>query len=231
MSITVRSLLILAAVSLAACDVQIRDETPDQYTANHDIGLYEVKATVTDRGFLVSPTSVFLSAISCDRTIELQPDRSRTTWSTLMSVRCRSSFPLQFRAVWTVQNVSTRGKLVPPQPREIRLIEPEWTREAKQDTSQRSRTGWTTAVRYRVQTEPNVEITAARIEPVSDSPEDVKAAEPLSVTTQLPVMATCGDPVEITVHSKAQRAYGNLVIETTHPTVKTWQTRVEFAPL
>ncbi len=34
------------AITLGACDVQVRDETPAEYPANHDIGMYGVKATV-----------------------------------------------------------------------------------------------------------------------------------------------------------------------------------------
>ena len=31
--------------ALSACDVQVHDQTPDQYPANHDVGMYEIKAT------------------------------------------------------------------------------------------------------------------------------------------------------------------------------------------
>ena len=50
------------ALVLSACDVQVRDETPAEYPANHDIGMYDIKATVT-RDALVTPGSVFLFAL------------------------------------------------------------------------------------------------------------------------------------------------------------------------
>ncbi len=37
------------ATVLSACDVQVHDATPDQYPANHDVGMYEIKATVVPR--------------------------------------------------------------------------------------------------------------------------------------------------------------------------------------
>src|SRR5256885_10903566 len=50
------------ALMLGACDVQVHDETPAEYPANHDIGMYDIKATVT-RDALVAPGSVFLFAL------------------------------------------------------------------------------------------------------------------------------------------------------------------------
>ena len=229
MSNLARLIWIPVAIGLAACDVQVRDETPAEYTANHDIGMYEIKASIT-RGALVSPNSVHVTALSNGRTIELVPNDTRTTWSTLYPIRCRGSFPLQFRAVWTVQNISTRAKLEPAQPREIRLIEPEQPREVSMDTSDKSSKGWETAVSYRFMTVPSTMITAARIEPFSQEATDVEAAKPISVTTKLPLEAPCGEPVEIHILSKAPRAHGKLVIETNHPAVPRWETQVEFAP-
>lgn len=221
---------IALALGLIGCDVKVTDQTPSEYQANHDIGLYEIKARA-ERETLVSPTSVFLSARVGDQTVELEQNRDGT-WTGLASVRCRSSFPLQIRARWTIQGLSARSALVPPQPREIQLIErapaPE---QIGIDTSEKSRKGWEGAVPYRFVTRPMTHITAARIEPVSDDPADVKAAQSISVTSQLPLEASCATPVEVQLLSKATRAHANLVVETDHPTVPTWQTRVDFAPV
>ncbi len=229
-SILSRSIWMPLVLGLAACDVQIRDETPAEFKANHDIGMYEIKVSVT-RGALVSPASVHVTGLSGENTVELEPKAGRTTWSALYPIRCRSSFPLQFRAIWTVQNISTRMKLEPAQPREIRLIEPEPVREVNMDTSSRSRTGWDTMVSYRFVTAPNTLITAARIEPFSDAEADVTAAKALSVTTPTPIEVPCGEPVQIGIHSDAQRAHGKLVIETNNPQIPRWETRIEFAPV
>jgi hypothetical protein len=43
-------------------------------------------------------------------------------------------------------------------------------------------------------------------------------------------VAGCGDLVEVRVASSAPRAHGTLIIDTDHPAVPHWQTRVEFSP-
>jgi hypothetical protein len=163
--------------------------------------------------------------------IELSSNRDGTEWHGLYSVRCRSSFPLQFLAVWKLQGLATKQKLEPAQPREIKLIEPPLTREASIDTAGKSpKGGWEGGVPYRFATAQYTRITAAHIEPSSQDPADVAAAKPISVVSSFPVDATCGTPTEIHVSSTAPHAHGTLVIDTDHPAVPHWQTKVEFAP-
>jgi hypothetical protein len=149
----------------------------------------------------------------------------------LYSVRCQSSFPLQILAEWQLQGLSVRHKLAPPQPREIKLIEPALTRTASFDSSGKApKGGWLGSVQYRFVTVPSAQITAARVEPSSDAPADVKAAKAVSVLTPFPVVAGCGDLAEIRLAASDAHAHGTLVIDTDHPTVPHWQTRVEFSP-
>jgi hypothetical protein len=216
-------------LALSACDVQVRDETPAEYPASHDLGMYQIKAAV-QRDTLVSPGSVFLFGIGDKQRIELTPDRSGTEWTGLYSVRCHSSFPLQFLAVWKLQGLTTKQKLVPAQPREIRLIQPPLTRDFSVDTAVKNPKGWEGAVPFRFVTTASTQITGAHIEPLSQSPADVAAAKALSVVGRFPITAPCGTPTPVSVVSKAQRAHGNLVIDTDDPSVPHWQTKVEFAP-
>jgi hypothetical protein len=229
MSNFARVIGIALLLGLTACDVQLKDETPQEYTANHDLGMYEIK-TQAGSGAMVTPSSLHVTARVGDQRVELTPNRARTSWSALYSARCRSSFPLQFRAAWTVQGMMTRGKLEPEKPREVKLIEPPLTAEASFDTSQKSPKGWPGTVSYRFVTAPNTRVNAARIEPLSQDPADVTAAQAISITTALPLDAKCGTPAEIQLLSKTADARGNLVIETDHPTVPKWQTKVQFAP-
>ena len=88
----IRLAWIPVALMLGACDVQVHDETPAEYPANHDIGMYEIKATVT-RDALVTPGSVFLFALGNNQRIPLSQEGPE--WHGLYSVRCQGSFPLQ----------------------------------------------------------------------------------------------------------------------------------------
>jgi hypothetical protein len=216
------------ALMLSACDVQVRDETPAEYPANHDIGMYDIKATVT-RDTLVTPGSVFLFALGDNQRISLSQEGSE--WRGLYSVRCQSSFPLQILAEWKLQGLAVRHKLVPLQPRQIRLIEPPFAYSGSFDSAGKApKGGWVGSVQYRFVTVPSAQITAARVEPSSEAPADVKAAKAISVLTPLPVVAGCGDRAEIRLAATDAHAHGTLVIETDHPTVPHWQTRVEFSP-
>jgi len=231
MSKLIRLTWIPVTLALGACDVQVQDKTPAEYPANHDIGMYEIKATVT-RDALVSPGSVFMFGLGDKQKVELTSNRDGSEWHGLYPVRCRASFPLQFLAIWKLQGLETKRKLVPPQPREIRLIDPPLTREAPSvDTSGKSpKGGWEGSVQYKFVTAQNTRITAAHIEPLSQDAADVAAAKPISVVSSFPVDAPCGTPTEIRVSSKAPRAHGNLVIDTDYPAFPHWQTKVEFAP-
>ena len=216
------------ALMLSACDVQVRDETPAEYPANHDIGMYDIKATVT-RDTLVTPGSVFLFALGDNQRITLSQQGSE--WRGLYSVRCRSSFPLQILAEWKTQAFSVRHRLLPPQPRQIKLIEPSLTYTASFDSAGKApKGGWVGNVQYRFVTVPSAQITAARVEPSSEAAADVKAAKAISVLTPLPVVAGCGDLAEVRLAATDAHAHGTLVIDTDHPTVPHWQTRVEFSP-
>jgi len=63
---------------LSACDVQVRDETAAEYPANHDIGMYDIKATVK-RDALVTPGSVFLFALGQQSEDSAQPGGLRVS--------------------------------------------------------------------------------------------------------------------------------------------------------
>ena len=218
------------ALVLAACDVQVRDTTPAEFPANHDIGMYEVSATVKP-DTLVTSGSVFVFAIAGDQKITLSSNADGTEWHGLFSVRCRSSFPLQFLAEWHRAALDVKHKLVPAEPRMVKLIEPPLTRSAAFDSSgKQPKGGWTGTVQYRFVTMPSVQITGAHIEPAGGDAADVAAAKPISVVTPLPVIAGCGDLAEIHLASSAPRAHGVLVIDTDHPQIPRWQTGVEFSP-
>lgn len=231
MSKLIRLTWIPVVLALSACDVQVRDQTPAEYPANHDIGMYEVKAAVTDDS-LVTPGSVFLFAVGDkQQKIPLTPSRDGSEWSGMYSIRCKSSFPLQFLAAWRLQGLATKQKLVPEHPRQIKLTDPPLTREASIDTSGKApKGGWQGGVAYRFITAPDTQITGAHIEPTSQDPADVAAAKSISVVSSFPVDAPCGTPTEVRLASSAQKAHGTLVIDTDHPSFPHWQTTVEFAP-
>jgi hypothetical protein len=241
-----------SVLMLAACDVQVQDETPAEYKANDGLGMYEIKASVK-RDALVSPGSVYMFGLGADKQrIDLKSNRDGTEWSGLYSVRCKSSFPVQFITIWKLQGLTTREKLVPPQPREVKLIEPDLTHEASIDTSgpgtpaaqpaaapkggrkpakgAAKQAQWEGGVAYRIATAQMAHITAAHIEPTSQDPADAAAAKPISVVSTFPMDLPCGTPTEVRLTSTAQKAHGNLVIDTDFPAVPHWQTKVDFAP-
>jgi hypothetical protein len=218
------------ALLLGACDVQVRDTTPAEFRANHDIGMYEVSATVA-RDTMVTPGSVYVFAIGGNQRITLSSNADGSEWRGLYPVRCQSSFPLQFLAEWKLQAFDVKHKLVPPAPRQVKLTEPPLTRAASLDSAgKQPKGGWTGGVQYRFVTMPSVQITGAHIEPSSAAPADVAAAKAISVLTTLPLVAPCGDRVEVRLASSAQRAHGILFIDTDHPDIPHWQTIVDFSP-
>src|SRR5258708_16756571 len=97
------------ALVLSACDVQVRDETPAGYPANHDIGMYDIKATVT-RDALVTPGSVFLFALGDNQRIPLSQEGSE--WRGVYFVRCHSRFPPPILAHWKPQGLAPRIPLL-----------------------------------------------------------------------------------------------------------------------
>jgi hypothetical protein len=219
-----------AALLLCACDVQVQDMTPSAYPADHGIGMYELSARIAADA-LVTPRSVVLFAISDGKKLTLTPDADFARYRGLYSVRCRDSFPLQLLAVWRLQGLTTAHKLIPAQPRQIRLIEPAPPRTARFAASGRApKGGWQGSVPFRFVTVPGVRITAAHIDPASDSVADVAAARAIAVASPLPLDADCGASVEMRLVASDPHAHGTLVIETDHPGVPRWRTQVEFAP-
>jgi hypothetical protein len=218
------------ALLLCACDVQVQDTTPSAYPADHGIGMYELSARIAADS-LVTPRSVVLFAISDGKKLTLTPDADFARYRGLYSVRCRDSFPLQLLAVWRLQGLTTAHKLIPAQPRQIKLTEPPLTRTASINSSGAvPKGGWLGDVRYRFVTVPSVQITAAHIAPSSAAPTDVAAARAISVVTSFPVVADCGELAAVQLASTAAHAHGLLIIDTDHPGVPHWQTTVEFSP-
>jgi hypothetical protein len=103
------------ALGLTSCDVQVQDTTPAEFPANHDVGLYEVSATVT-RDLLVTPGSVYLFALAGKQRIELSANADRSHWRGFYSVRCQRGFPLQLLVGWK-QLFELKQELLPQQPR------------------------------------------------------------------------------------------------------------------
>jgi hypothetical protein len=220
------------ATVLSACDVQVHDATPDTYPANHDVGMYEIKATVAADS-MVSPGSVFLFGLSGQQRIEMQSNRAGTEWHGMYAIRCHASFPLQFKAIWKLQGLTTKDKVVPEgAPHEIKLMEPEPTKAASIDTTagKAPKGGWPGNVKYRFATQQDTQITGAHIEPTSQDPADVNAAKGISVTSPMPVDVPCGVPTEVDLATTTPSAHGNLVIDTNLPAYPHWTTKVEFAP-
>ena len=218
------------ATVLSACDVQVHDATPDQFPANHDVGMYEIKATVVPDA-LVTPGSVFLRGLSGKQRIELTAHRAGTEWHGMYAIRCQPTFPLQIFAIWKLQGLTTKEKVVPEQAREIKLVEPAPTKTATIDTTagKPPKGGWTGSVKYRFATQ-GIQITGAHIEPASQDPADVNAAKAITVTSAMPVDVPCGVATDVELATSAPNAHGNLVIDTTHVAYPHWTTKVEFAP-
>jgi hypothetical protein len=240
----IRLLCLVAALCLGGCDVQVNDTTPAQYQANNDIGMYEVTATAS-QGALVTPGSLVLFAMGENQKVPLSLNSDGSGWHGLYSVRCQSSFPLQILAVWRLQGLATRNALVPLQPRQIKLTEPPLTKQEGFDTASKpgeakgaaakgkgkpGKGEWAGTVNYRFVTVPVTQIVAARIEPSSPSNEDIAAARAISIKTQIPLQAACGENAQVQLASSEQRAHGTLVIDTDNPGMQRWQTYVEFSP-
>ncbi|HVC31469.1 MAG TPA: hypothetical protein VND24_09805 [Steroidobacteraceae bacterium] len=222
----------LAAVALAlgGCGVRLQDETPPRFQANPDLGMYPIKVKVTSGSMVSQPVYVF--ALSGGQRVPLSP-ATDGTYRTMLAVRCRSSFALQYLAVWRLQGMSTRQELFPAQPREVRLTAPPLTRQVTVDTSgkpDRKTRSWQGAVRYDIVTDANAHITGAQIEPVAQDNADVKAAKPIRIVSGLPLDASCGIPTAVQLASRSQRAHANLVIDTDIAGMPQWTTRVDFAP-
>jgi hypothetical protein len=193
--------------------------------------MYEIKAT-TAADALVTPGSVYLFGLSGKQRFELTANRAGTQWHGMYSIRCQPGFPLQLLAIWKLQGLTTKQKVVPGQPREIKLVEPDPTKEATVDTANGKppKGGFTGSVKYRFATQRDTQITAVHIEPVSQDPADVAAAKAISVTSPMPVDIPCGVQTAVELSSTAAKAQGNLVIDSNHPSYGHWTTKVTFAP-
>jgi len=96
--------------------VQVHDAPPDQFPANHDVGMYEIKATVVPRR---PGERLFrlllrrgLSGQQERLTLTAKPGRSRECTACTPS-RCQPDFPLQIFAIWKLQGLTTKEKVVP----------------------------------------------------------------------------------------------------------------------
>jgi hypothetical protein len=219
-----------AVLALAGCSVQVQDETPAKFQANADVGMYPVTAKVTG-GSMVSQIYVF--AVSDGQRVPLSANPDGT-YQTMFAVKCKSSFPLQYLAIWRLQGMATKQQLFPQQPREIELTPPPPGQpQASIDTSgkpdKKTRT-WQGGPQFDFVTAPDVHITGAHLEPVSQDKADVAAAKPISVVSNFPIDAACGTPTAVQLASKAQRAHANLIIDTDLAGVPHWTVRVDFAP-
>jgi hypothetical protein len=224
-----RLIWVPVALMLGACDVQVHDTTPAEMTANHDIGMYPVSATVT-RDSMVTAGSVYLFAVGDHQRFNMSASADGSQWQGLYEVRCKSSFPLQFLAEWRM-TFGVKQKLVPPQPRMIKLNEPPLKPSASFSSSGKEpKGGWQGSVTVRFQTQPTVRLTDAHIEPTSTDRADEAAAKPISVVTKFPVVVNCGENGEVQLASKEPHAHGVLVIDTDHPALPHIRTKVEFAP-
>ena len=218
------------AIALAGCGVRLQNETPAQFEANPDIGMYPIKVKVTS-GAMVSPP-VYVFAISGRHRVPLSagPDG---VYQTMYPVRCKESFPLQYLAIWRLQGMATRHEVYPAQPQQIKLTPPPLKHHAIIDTSgtpDRKTRAWMGAVKYKIVTDPNAEITGATIEPVSQDRADVESAKAIRIESGFPLDVSCGVTTAVQLASKDRKAHANLVITTDVPGIPTWTTRVDFAP-
>jgi len=224
------SLVVAAALASAGCDVQVQDQTPGRFQANPDVAMYPLTVKVSSGALVSQPVYVFAVSDGEKAPLSLDPDGNYTT---MFAVRCKSTFPLQFLAVWRLQGMATRQQLFPEQPRQIELTPPPLTRQASIDTSgkpDKKTRSWQGGVQYNVVSAPQAHITGAHLEPVSQDKADQEAAKPISIVSTFPINATCGTPSAVVLASKKARAHANLIIDTDLPGIPHWTTRVEFAP-
>lgn len=224
------SCVVAVALALAGCGVQLQDETPGKFPVNADIGMYPVTVKVTTGAMVSRP--VYLWLLSDGQKVQLSAGADGT-YQTMFPVKCKSSFPLQYLAVWRLQGMATENEVYPAQPREIALSPPPLTAQATIDTSGKpgkKTHAWQGAVQYDIVTDANAQITSARIEPVSQDKADVAAAKAISIVSSFPMDASCGIPTALQLASRERRAQANLVIETNVPGIPQWTTKVTFAP-
>lgn len=226
------SCLAAVALALTGCGVQLQDQTPAKFPVNADIGMYPITVKVTSGAMVSQP--VYLWLLSDGQKVALTAGPGGT-YQTMFPVKCKSSFPLQYLAVWRLQGVATKNEVYPAQPRQIELTPPPLSApqappidtSGKPDKKTRS---WQGAVQFDVVTDDNAHITSAQIEPVSQDKADVAAAKAISIVSGFPLDASCGVPTAVQLASKERRAQANLVIGTDIPGMPQWTTKVTFAP-
>jgi hypothetical protein len=226
------SCLAAVALALAGCGVQLQDQTPAKFPVNPDIGMYPITVKVTSGAMVSQPVYVWL--LSDGQKVALSAGAGGT-YQTMFPVKCKSSFPLQFLAVWRLQGVATKDEVYPAQPRQIELTPPPLApaQAPPIDTSgkpDKKTHVWQGSVQYDVVTDANAHITAAQIEPLSQDKADVAAAKAISIVSGFPLDASCGIPTAVQLASKDRRAQANLVIDTDVPGMPQWTTKVVFAP-
>lgn len=219
----------VAALALAGCGVQVHNQTPAKFQANPDIGMYPISATVK-MGALVSPP-MYLFQVGGGHKVELHSDASGTRWQTMYPVRCTSSFPVQYLAIWRVQGVATRQKLFPAQPFNVELTQPPLTKEAIISTAGAAKRGvWQGPVNYEFATAQNTNITSAKIVPSGKTRADVLSANAIHVVSTFPISASCDTKTGVVLASRLRNAHANLVITTDSKDMPTWTTQVTFEP-
>lgn len=221
---------VAVALALAGCSVQVQDETPGKFQANPDIGMYPIKVQVTTGALVSQPVYVFAVSDGQKTPLTANPDGS---YQTMYPVKCKNTFPLQFLAVWRVQGMATRQQLFPEQARDIELTPPPLNPQASIDTSgkpDKKTRSWQGGVPYSFVTAPEVHITGAHLDPVSQDKADVAAAKAISIVSSFPIDVPCGNPTPVELASKDAHAHANLVIDTDLPGMPHWTTRVDFGP-
>ncbi|HEX3843623.1 MAG TPA: hypothetical protein VHV80_04630 [Steroidobacteraceae bacterium] len=224
------SCVVAVALALVGCGVQLQDQTPGRFAANPDVAMYPITVKVISGPMVSQPVYVYV--VSDGQRVPLSPSPDGT-YQAMFTVKCKQSFPLQYLAVWRVQNVVTKQEIFPDQPRRIDLTPPPLTKQASIDTSgkpDKKTRSWQGGVQYNVVTAPGAHITGAHLEPVSQDKADLEAAKPISVVSTFPIDATCGTPAAVQLASKKALAHANLVIDTDLPGMQQWTTRVDFAP-
>ncbi len=217
------------ALALAGCGVKVQNQTPTQFQANPNVGMYPISATVSTGALVSQPLYLFL--VAGDHKVPLQPSGGGTHFHAMYPVHCKSGFPLQYLAVWRLQGVATRQRLFPAQPLQVHLIQPPLTKDAIISTSGRPKHGvWQGSVNYEFSTAQNTNITGAKIEPAGKDHADVLSADAIHVVSTFPVSASCDTPTGVVLASHRAKAHAKLVITTDSKQVPTWTTTVTFEP-
>src|SRR6185437_10858989 len=120
-------LVALAALASAGCGVQLQDQTPGRFEANPDVAMYPITVKVSSGAMVSHPVYVYV--VSDGQRVPLSPSPDGT-YQTMFPVKCKQSFPLQYLAVWRVQNVATKHDMYPAQPRQVELTTPPLTKQA-----------------------------------------------------------------------------------------------------